>query len=141
MKPKIPLTPMQEYVCIQGGTERPFENAYWDHHAEGIYVDVISGTPLFSSTDKFDSGSGWPSFTKPIADPVVKTKEDLTGGMLRTEVKSADSNAHLGHVFDDGPKATGGLRFCINSASLHFVPKADMEKEGYGAYLALFEEK
>jgi peptide methionine sulfoxide reductase msrA/msrB len=138
---KTKLTPMQEYVCLQGGTERPFENEYWDHHADGIYVDVISGEPLFSSTDKFDSGSGWPSFTRPISDHAVGEKSDMSHGMVRTEVKSTKSNAHLGHVFDDGPRDKGGLRYCINSAALRFVPKADLEKEGYGEYRILFEKK
>lgn len=134
------LTKMQEYVTQHGGTERPFDNEYWNHHEEGIYVDVISGKPLFSSTDKFDSGTGWPSFTRPIDANFVKNKSDGSFGMERTEVKSADSDAHLGHVFDDGPKDKGGKRYCINSAALRFVPKADLEKEGYGKYLELFKD-
>ena len=130
VKPK--LTPMQEYVCIQGGTERPFMNEYWDNHADGIYVDVISGEPLFSSTDKFDSGSGWPSFTQPISAHALVEKSDKSHGMVRTEVKSSDSNSHLGHVFPDGPRDKGGLRNCINSAELRFLAKADLQREGYG---------
>lgn len=139
-KPVKPLTDMQKYVTQHGGTEQPFQNEYWDNHAEGIYVDVISGEPLFSSTDKFDSGTGWPSFTRPISDHNVTTNSDTTLGMERTEVKSK-SGAHLGHVFDDGPKDKGGKRYCINSASLDFIPKERMEKEGYGEYLKLFEAR
>ncbi|MGE0754621.1 MAG: peptide-methionine (R)-S-oxide reductase MsrB [Alphaproteobacteria bacterium] len=132
------LTDMQEYVTQHGGTEKPFENEYWDHKEEGIYVDVVSGKPLFSSTDKFDSGTGWPSFTKPIDVKQVETLPDTSLFMERTEVKSSASGAHLGHVFDDGPKDKGGKRFCINSASLRFVPKDKLQEEGYGGYLSLF---
>jgi methionine-R-sulfoxide reductase len=134
------LTEMQEYVTRHGGTEKPFENEYWDHHEDGIYVDVISGEPLFSSTDKFDSGTGWPSFTQPISAHNIEMRPDSTLGVARTEVKST-SGAHLGHVFDDGPKDKGGKRYCINSAALNFIAKADLEKEGYGNYLKLFEKK
>lgn len=133
------LTPMQEYVTMHGGTERPFENEYWNHKEDGIYVDVISGEPLFSSTDKFDSGTGWPSFTRPIDENFLIKKSDTSHGMIRTEVKSENSNAHLGHVFNDGPKEFGGLRYCINSAAMDFIPKAEMEQQGYGKYLILFE--
>lgn len=134
------LTDEQKRVALEGGTERPFKNEYWDHKEEGIYVDVINGEPLFSSTDKFDSGTGWPSFTQPIAAHNVSEHDDTSYGMRRTEVKSAATDAHLGHVFNDGPAETGGLRYCINSASMRFVPKADLEKEGYGEYLKLFEK-
>ncbi len=135
------LTAMQKYVTQHGGTELPYKNEYWDHHEAGIYVDVISGEPLFSSTDKFDSGTGWPSFTQPIDQNFVKEKADSTLGMARTEVKSTKSDAHLGHVFTDGPKDKGGLRYCINSAALDFIPVADLKKEGYEKYLPLFEKK
>lgn len=133
------LTPIQEYVTQHGGTERAFDNEFWDNKEPGIYVDVVSGDPLFSSTDKFDSGSGWPSFTKPISPDSVITKEDKSLGINRTEIKSSNADSHLGHVFDDGPKDKGGKRFCINSASLRFIPAADLEKEGYGEYSYLFK--
>ena len=134
------LDAMQEYVIRQGGTEQPFKNAYWDNHAEGIYVDVVTGKPLFSSTDKYDSGTGWPSFTKPIDDNlIIKKTDNLLGLDSRTEVKSASSDGHLGHVFPDGPKEKGGQRYCINSAAMLFVPKAEMAARGYGKYLALFK--
>lgn len=132
------LTPIQEYVTQHGGTEKAFDNEYWDHHAEGIYVDIVSGEPLFSSLDKFDSGTGWPSFSKPIQQSTLKTEEDNMLGMKRTEVRSMTADSHLGHVFDDGPQDKGGLRYCINSASLRFVPKENLEEEGYGEYLSLF---
>jgi len=137
---KKKLTPIQYKVTQENGTERPFENEYWDHFEEGIYVDVVTGEPLFTSKDKFDAGCGWPSFTKPIDKDFVKEKLDLSHGMVRTEVRSKYGNSHLGHVFPDGPKDKGGLRYCINSAALRFIKKEDMEKEGYGEYLKLFEE-
>lgn len=133
------LTDMQKYVTQHDGTEKPFDNEFWDHKEEGIYVDIVSGEPLFSSTDKFDSGTGWPSFTKPIDKAHVAEKDDRKLGMARTEVRSASGDSHLGHVFEDGPKDKGGMRYCINSAALRFIPKADLEKEGYGEYLKLFE--
>lgn len=135
------LTKQQKYVTLHDGTERPFENEYWDNKEPGIYVDVITGEALFSSTDKFDSGTGWPSFTKPIKEHSVTKHEDNKMLMTRTEVRSSDSDAHLGHVFDDGPVAAGGKRYCINSASLKFVPVGDMAREGYGEYLFLFVGK
>jgi methionine-R-sulfoxide reductase len=131
------LTPEQYFVTKQSGTEPPFRNAYWDNHAEGIYVDVISGVPLFSSKDKFDSGTGWPSFNKPIDRDAVIEKRDNSLWMERNEIRGAKSDAHLGHVFDDGPEPTG-LRYCMNSASLRFIPVEKLEQEGYGEYLKLF---
>ena len=136
---KKKLTPEQYRVTQENGTEKPFHNAYWNHKEEGIYVDVVSGEPLFSSTDKYDSGTGWPSFSKSIDESNVKTKLDLDLSGARTEVRSKSGDSHLGHVFKDGPKEKGGNRFCINSASLRFVPKASLEKEGYGKYLSLFK--
>ncbi len=138
---KKKLTAEQYRVTCEEGTEPPFRNAYWNNHKAGIYVDVISGKALFSSLDKFDSGTGWPSFTKPLVKENVHEKTDSTLGMDRTEVRSASSDAHLGHVFDDGPAAAGGMRYCMNSASLKFIPVEDLEKEGYGQYKALFEKK
>ena len=131
------LSDEQFAVTQQCGTEPPFRNAYWDNHAPGLYVDVVSGEPLFSSLDKFDSGSGWPSFTQPVAAAEVVEKKDATHGMMRTEVRSKQSDSHLGHVFDDGPGPTK-LRYCINSASLRFIPVEKLEAEGYGAYLGRF---
>ena len=133
------LNDMQKYVTQENGTEPPFKNEYWDNHQDGIYVDIVSGEPLFSSTDKFDSGSGWPSFTQPIQRQKLIENTDISHGMKRMEVRSPKANSHLGHVFDDGPRDKGGLRYCINSASLRFIPKADLEKEGYGAYVSLFQ--
>lgn len=133
------LTDLQYHVTRQNGTEPAFRNEYWDNHKKGIYVDVITGEPLFSSKDKFDSGSGWPSFTQPISGTKLQEHTDKSFGMLRTEVRSGAGDAHLGHVFDDGPKDKGGLRYCINSASLRFIPKEDMAKEGYGHLLHLVD--
>lgn len=134
---KKKLTPTQFNVVFENGTEPPFQNEFHDFKGEGIYVDIVTGDPLFSSTDKFDSGSGWPSFTKPIQP--IQEKMDTSHGMRRIEVRTKASDIHLGHVFEDGPADRGGLRYCINSAALRFVAKEDLEKEGYGEYLALFE--
>ncbi|MCW2164282.1 peptide-methionine (R)-S-oxide reductase [Microbacterium hydrothermale] len=134
------LTDRQFAVTQDDATEPPFRNEYWDNHEDGIYVDVVSGQPLFSSTDKFESGSGWPSFTRPIDDAAVVEKKDRTLWMTRTEVRSSGADSHLGHVFDDGPRQAGGLRYCMNSAALRFVPVAELEEQGYGAFLALFRE-
>jgi peptide methionine sulfoxide reductase msrA/msrB len=138
-KLKKNLTPIQYEVTQNNGTEPPFQNEFWNHKEEGIYVDIVSGKPLFSSLDKFDSGCGWPSFTAPLEKDEVKEELDVAHNMIRTEVRSKDADTHLGHVFDDGPKDKGGLRYCINSAALRFVPKPELEKEGYGQYKKLFE--
>jgi len=138
---KTKLTPLQYEVTQKGATERPFQNEYDAEFREGIYVDITTGEPLFISTDKFDSGCGWPSFSKPINQDIVEEKVDKTHGMTRTEVRSKTGDAHLGHVFDDGPADKGGLRYCINSASLKFVPKEDMKKQGYEQYLPLLDKK
>ena len=137
---KKKLTPLQFHVTQECGTEPPFHNEYWDNHHEGIYVDVTTGEPLFSSVDKFDSGTGWPSFTRPLDAESVEEVSDTSHGMTRVEVRSRKGQAHLGHVFPDGPRTRegGGLRYCINSASLRFIPKEDLEKEGYGDYQKLF---
>jgi peptide-methionine (R)-S-oxide reductase len=129
------LTPEQRRVTQEAGTERPFSGEYNDHSEPGIYVDVVSGEPLFASSDKFESSCGWPSFTKPIVSANIKALRDNSHGMSRTEVRSAHGDSHLGHVFPDGPQDRGGLRYCINSASLRFIRRDDMEREGYGAYL------
>jgi peptide methionine sulfoxide reductase msrA/msrB len=136
---KIELTPLQYNVTQHGSTEPPFSNEYWDNFKPGIYVDITTGEPLFSSSDKFESGCGWPSFSKPLELNSLTESEDSSHCMKRTEVRSRAGNAHLGHVFDDGPEKSGGMRYCINSASLRFIPKEDMEKEGYGHLLALVE--
>ncbi len=134
------LTAEQFSVVCNSGTEPPFQNAFWNNHAPGIYVDVASGEPLFSSTDKFDSGTGWPSFTKPLDGENIIEKKDREYGMTRTEVRSKHGDSHLGHVFDDGPQDKGGLRFCINSASLRFIPVDKLQAEGYGQHLTLFNK-
>lgn len=135
------LSPLAYSVTQESATERPFANGYWDHHEAGLYVDVVTGEPLFTSADKFDSSCGWPSFTKPLAKDVVTYQSDYTHGMDRTEVRSRSGDSHLGHVFKDGPKDAGGLRYCINSAAVRFVPLAQMEAEGYGALIPLIREK
>jgi peptide-methionine (R)-S-oxide reductase len=135
---KRKLSPEQYKVTQHEGTEAPFRNAYWDNHEPGIYVDVVSGEPLFSSLDKFDSGTGWPSFTRPLETANVKTKTDTKLFMTRTEVRSAHADSHLGHLFDDGPKPTG-MRYCMNSASMRFIPASKLVEEGYGQYAKLFE--
>ncbi|HRM74815.1 MAG TPA: peptide-methionine (R)-S-oxide reductase MsrB [Paracoccus sp. (in: a-proteobacteria)] len=135
------LTPEQFRVTQQNGTERPFTGEYDDHYESGIYVDIVSGEPLFASSAKFSSGCGWPSFSKPIVSANVNELRDISHGMIRTEVRSAHGDSHLGHVFPDGPRDMGGLRYCINSASLRFVPKDEMAAEGYGDYLDQVEDK
>jgi peptide-methionine (R)-S-oxide reductase len=134
------LSPEQYHVTQKNGTERPFTGEYWDNHEPGIYVDVVSGEPLFASVDKFESGSGWPSFTKPIDGDNVFEKRDFSHLMLRTEVRSAHGDSHLGHLFKDGPRDRGGLRYCINSAALRFVHLDDLEAQGYAQYRGLFTE-
>jgi peptide methionine sulfoxide reductase msrA/msrB len=135
---KKTLTALQYEVTQNSATERAFANEFWDHHAEGIYVDIVTGEPLFSSLDKFDSGCGWPSFVTPLDSGAVTEHEDRSHFMRRTEVRSRAGDSHLGHVFPDGPEERGGLRYCINSASLRFVPREKLEAEGYGQYLSLF---
>jgi methionine-R-sulfoxide reductase len=137
---KKKLTPLQYAVTQRADTEYPFRNVYWDNHEPGIYVDVVSGEPLFSSLDKYDSGTGWPSFTRPLEPANVRTKTDHLLGYSRTEVRSAIANSHLGHVFDDGPRPTG-LRYCMNSAAMRFIPASQLEAEGYGQYGYLFRPK
>ena len=134
---KKKLTPEQYYVTQKAGTESPFHNEYWDKHEAGIYVDIVSGEPLFSSLDKFESGTGWPSFTKPLEPSNIKSKDDRSIGVDRTEVRSSHADSHLGHVFDDGPPPSG-LRYCMNSASLKFIPASQLDKAGYGQYDTLF---
>lgn len=133
------LTDLQKKVTLESHTETPFKNEYNDNNEDGIYVDLYTGEPLFSSKDKYDAGCGWPSFTKPINIENIGEKEDTSKNRIRTEVISKDSNSHLGHVFEDGPEEKGGLRYCINSASIHFIPKDKLEEEGYAEYLKLFK--
>ena len=135
---KKTLTPLQYAVTQRAATERPFDNAYWNNHQPGIYVDIVSGEPLFSSLDKYESGTGWPSFTRPLEPANIRTKSDRTLGMQRIEVRSAAANSHLGHLFDDGP-APAGLRYCMNSAAMRFIPVDSLVAAGYGQYLPLFK--
>ena len=135
------LTPMQHRVTQESATEPPFRNEFHNHKEDGLYVDIVSGEPLFTSMDKFDSGCGWPSFTKPVEAEHVAELTDVTHGMRRVEVRSKHGDSHLGHVFNDGPRDKGGLRYCINSASLRFIPKARLGEEGYGEYASLFTKK
>ena len=133
------LTPTAFEVTQNAATERPFTGEHWDNFRPGLYVDVTTGEPLFVSSDKFDAGCGWPSFSKPIDPGALRERGDTSHGMVRTEVRSGAGDAHLGHVFPDGPRETGGLRYCINSAALRFIPLEDMEREGYGKYIPLIE--
>ena len=135
------LSPEQYHVTQRNGTERPFTGEYWDNHEPGIYIDVVSGEPLFASVNKFDSGTGWPSFTKPIDAANVVEKRDFSHLMIRTEVRSAHGDSHLGHIFKDGPRAEGGLRYCVNSAALRFINLDDLEAQGYGQYKSLFAKE
>lgn len=135
------LDPVQYEVTQQCGTEPPFDNAYWDHCAPGLYIDIVSGEPLFASVHKYDSGSGWPSFTRPVKPEHLKESMDDRHGMARLEVRSVMADSHLGHVFDDGPPESGGRRYCINSAALRFIPLEDLESRGYGEYRSLFDLK
>lgn len=134
------LSPEQFRVTQENGTEPPFKNAYWDNTKPGIYVDVVTGEPLFSTKNQYDAGCGWPSFTQPIEEDLLEFTKDSSQGMIRTEVRSAYGDSHLGHVFTDGPEQQGGLRYCINSAALRFIHKDDLKKEGYGDYSRLFQD-
>ncbi|MGA2851984.1 MAG: peptide-methionine (R)-S-oxide reductase MsrB [Terracidiphilus sp.] len=135
------LSPQQFEVTQHAATERPFSNSYWDNDEPGLYVDVVSGEPLFTSLDKFDSGCGWPSFTKPVHPESVEERHDSSHGMNGIEVRSRHGNSHLGHVSDDGPRDAGGLRYCINSASLRFIPRDELDNEGYGEFIKLFDSQ